>query len=46
MAFPVLDIPVLHSSGAWIASTAAGGYVDSTLSSTWLGAFLLKNRRL
>ncbi len=41
-----LAIPVLHSSGAWIASTAAGGYVAGTLSSTWVGAFILGNKAL
>ena len=35
---PIIADPVLHSSGAWIASTAASGYVASTLSSTWVGA--------
>lgn len=43
---PVLAIPVLHSSGAWIASTAAGGYLTGTLSGTWLGAFVLGNSGL
>jgi hypothetical protein len=43
---PVLAIPVIHSSGAWIASTAAGGYLAGTLSSTWLGAFVLGNSGL
>ena len=43
MPLPLLAIPVLHSSGAWIASTAAGGYLAGTLSSTWLGAFVLGN---
>lgn len=43
---PVLAIPVLHSSGAWIASTAAGGYLAGTLSSTWLGAFVVGNSAL
>lgn len=44
--FIALAIPVLHSSGAWIASTAAGGYVAGTLSSTWTGAFILGNKAL
>jgi hypothetical protein len=43
MPLPLLAIPVIHSSGAWIASTAAGGYLAGTLSSTWLGAFVLGN---
>lgn len=38
-----IAIPVLHSSGAWIASTGAAGYIASTLSSTWIGAFVLGN---
>lgn len=46
MALPLLAIPVLHSSGAWIASTAAGGYLAGTLSGTWLGAFVLGNSTL
>lgn len=40
---PLLAIPVLHSSGAWIASTAASGYLATTLSGTWIGAFVLGN---
>lgn len=40
---PLIAIPVLHSSGAWIASTAASGYVAGTLSSSWIGAFVLGN---
>ncbi|GGB82225.1 hypothetical protein GCM10011352_05040 [Marinobacterium zhoushanense] len=40
---PLIAVPVLHSSGAWIASTAAGGYVAATLSSTWVGAFIAGN---
>lgn len=38
-----IAIPVLHSSGAWIASTGAAGYIAGTLSSTWIGAFVLGN---
>jgi hypothetical protein len=41
-----LAIPVLHSSGAWIASTAASGYIAGTLSSSWIGAFVLGNSSL
>lgn len=41
-----IAIPVLHSSGAWIASTAASGYIAGTLSSTWIGAFVLGNSTL
>lgn len=41
-----IAIPVLHSSGAWIASTAASGYIAGTLSSTWIGAFVLGNSAL
>ena len=41
-----IAIPVLHSSGAWIASTAASGYIVGTLSSTWVGAFVLGNSGL
>lgn len=40
---PFIAIPILHSSGAWIASTAASGYVAGTLSSSWIGAFVLGN---
>lgn len=40
---PLIAVPILHSSGAWIASTAAGGYVAGTLSSTWIGAFIAGN---
>jgi hypothetical protein len=36
----------MHSSGAWIASTAAAGYIAGTLSSTWIGAFVLGNSTL
>ena len=48
MPFPVfaIAIPVLHSSGAWIASTGAAGYLAGTLSSTWIGAFVLGNSTL
>lgn len=38
-----IAIPILHSSGAWIASTGAAGYIAGTLSSTWVGAFVLGN---
>ena len=41
-----IAIPVLHSSGAWIASTAASGFIAGTLSSTWIGAFVLGNSSL
>lgn len=44
--FLAIAIPVLHSSGGWIASTAASGYVAGTLSSTWVGAFVLGNTAL
>lgn len=43
---PFIAVPLLHSSGAWIASTAAGGYVAGTLSGTWIGAFILGNSGL
>ncbi len=45
MPFPfiAIAIPVLHSSGAWIASSGAAGYIAGTLSSTWIGAFVLGN---
>ncbi|MFG6083653.1 hypothetical protein ACEUZ9_005374 [Paracoccus litorisediminis] len=46
LPFIALAIPVIHSSGAWIASTAAGGYVAGTLSSTWIGALVLGNQAL
>ena len=35
-------IPVLHSSGAWIAY-AGSGYLAGTLSASWTGAFILGN---
>jgi len=41
-----LAIPVMHSSGAWIASTAASSYIAGTLSSTWIAAFVLGNSTL
>jgi hypothetical protein len=41
-----IAIPVLHTSGAWIASTGAAGYIAGTLSSTWIGAFVLGNGTL
>lgn len=37
-----LAIPVIHSSGAWIAY-AGTGYLAGTLSSTWIGTFILGN---
>ncbi len=40
---PLIAVPLLHSSGAWIGSTAVGGYVAGTLSSTWIGAFIAGN---
>ena len=43
---PFIAVPLIHSSGAWIASTAAGGYVAGTLSGTWVGAFILGNSSL
>lgn len=43
--FYLLAIPVLHSSGAWIAY-GAGGYLAGTLASTWIGAFVLGNSAL
>lgn len=43
---PFIAVPLIHSSGAWIASTAAGGYVAGTLSGTWIGAFILGNSSL
>lgn len=46
LPFFAIAIPVLHSSGAWIASTAASGYIAGTLSSTWVGAFVLGNSGL
>lgn len=45
MPLPLLAIPVLHSSGAWIAY-AGSGYVAGTLSSSWVGAFILGNSSL
>jgi len=46
LPFLAIAIPVLHSSGAWIASTGAAGYIADTLSSTWIGAFVLGNSTL
>lgn len=46
LPFLAISIPVLHSSGAWIASTAASSYIAGTLSSTWIGAFVLGNSSL
>jgi len=43
---PFIVIPILHSSGAWIASTAASGYIAGTLSTTWIGAFVAGNAGL
>lgn len=43
---PLIAVPIIHSSGSWIASTAAGGYVTGTLSSTWIGAFIAGNAGL
>lgn len=43
---PFIAIPLLHSSGAWIASTATGGYIASTFSTTWVGAFIAGNAGL
>jgi len=43
---PVIAVPLLNSSGAWIASTAASGYVAGTLSGSWVGAFILGNAGL
>lgn len=45
MPLPLLAIPVLHSSGAWIAS-AGSGYLAGTLSSSWVGALILGNSTL
>jgi len=44
MPLPLLTlaIPVVHSSGAWIASSG-GAYVAGTLSSSWVGAFVAGN---
>lgn len=43
---PFIVIPVVHASGGWIASTAAGGYIAGTLSSTWIGALIAGNTAL
>jgi hypothetical protein len=43
---PFIAIPLVHSSGVWIASTATGGYVAGTLSTTWIGAFVAGNAGL
>lgn len=46
LPFLAIAVPVLHSSGAWIASTAASSYIAGTLSTTWIGAFVLGNSTL
>lgn len=48
MPVPIFALawPVLHSSGAWIASTSAAGYVSGTLASSWTAAFVLGNSKL
>lgn len=43
---PFIAIPVIHSSGAWIASTATAGYLSGSLSTSWIGAFILGNSGL
>jgi hypothetical protein len=45
MPLPLLAIPVIHSSGAWIAS-AGGSFLGGTLSSSWAGAFIAGNSAL
>lgn len=45
MPLPLLAIPVIHSSGAWIAS-AGGSFLGGTLSSSWAGAFIAGNASL
>ena len=45
MPLPLLAYPVLHSSGAWIAYMGSG-YLAGTLSSSWIGAFILGNGTL
>lgn len=45
MPLPLLAIPVLHSSGAWIAY-AGSGYLAGTLSTTWVGALILGSTTL
>lgn len=44
MPLPIfaLAIPVIHSSGGWIASSA-GAYIAGTLSTSWIHAFVLGN---
>ena len=44
MPLPIIAvaIPVLHSSGGWIAATG-GTYIAGTLSTTWIGALVLGN---
>ena len=38
---PIIAIPVIHSSGAWIVS--GGGYIAGTMSTSWIGAFVAGN---
>jgi|TARA_Y100001956_G_C4056777_1_gene157539 hypothetical protein len=45
MPLPLIAIPVLHSSGAWIAY-AGTGYLGGTLSASWVGALILGNSTL
>lgn len=42
MPLPLIAIPVIHSSGAWIAANSTG-YLAGTLSSTWIASFFLAN---
>lgn len=46
MPFIAIAVPILHSSGSWIAATGASGYLAGTLSTTWIGAFVLGNSTL
>ena len=43
---PFIAIPVIHSSGARIASTATAGQLSGSLSNSWIGAFILGNSGL
>ena len=46
LPFFAIAVPVLHSSGTWIASTATSSYIAGTLSGTWIGTFVLGNSSL
>ena len=46
LPFIAIAVPVIHSSGGWIASTSAAGYIAGTHTATWIGSFILGNSSL